>query len=71
MSNPIGLAAGFDRDGEAIDGTNPVEIGSVTPNPQVSVGYQPPCTTFCNSIPSLETPGPARLFFDWTKIMLL
>ncbi|KAG8741724.1 Dihydroorotate dehydrogenase (quinone), mitochondrial [Ceratobasidium sp. 414] len=39
MSSPIGLAAGFDKDGEAIDGLfglgfDWVEIGSVTPNPQ-------------------------------------
>ncbi|KIM44967.1 hypothetical protein M413DRAFT_25359 [Hebeloma cylindrosporum] len=39
VSNPIGLAAGFDKDGEAIDGLfdlgfSWVEIGSVTPNPQ-------------------------------------
>ncbi|KAH9019983.1 hypothetical protein EDB85DRAFT_2006539 [Lactarius pseudohatsudake] len=31
LSNPIGLAAGFDKDGRAIDGTN---VGSVTPKPQ-------------------------------------
>ena len=57
ISNPVGLAAGFDKDGEAIDGTTVlyfssflntkpiaglfnlgfswVEIGSVTPKPQV------------------------------------
>lgn len=39
VSNPIGLAAGFDKDGEAIDGLfnlgfSWVEIGSVTPLPQ-------------------------------------
>ncbi|KAF8920507.1 Dihydroorotate dehydrogenase-domain-containing protein [Mucidula mucida] len=39
ISNPVGLAAGFDKDGEAIDGLfdlgfSWVEIGSVTPNPQ-------------------------------------
>lgn len=39
LSNPIGLAAGFDKDGEAIDGIlnlgfSWVEIGSVTPKPQ-------------------------------------
>ncbi|KAF8963456.1 dihydroorotate dehydrogenase [Flammula alnicola] len=39
VSNPIGLAAGFDKDGEAIDGLFDlgfgwVEIGSVTPKPQ-------------------------------------
>ena len=57
LSNPIGLAAGFDKDGRAIDGTNYVpkttvysqrsglfnlgfswvEVGSVTPKPQVRV----------------------------------
>ncbi|KAG6837341.1 hypothetical protein H0H93_010943 [Arthromyces matolae] len=41
ISSPIGVAAGFDKDGEAIDGLfnlgfNWVEIGSVTPKPQVS-----------------------------------
>ncbi|KAF8578208.1 hypothetical protein K439DRAFT_1621495 [Ramaria rubella] len=39
LSNPIGLAAGFDKDGEAIDGLFDlgfgwVEVGSVTPKPQ-------------------------------------
>ncbi|KAF7294473.1 Dihydroorotate dehydrogenase [Mycena kentingensis (nom. inval.)] len=39
FSNPIGLAAGFDKHGEAIDGLfnlgfSWVEIGSVTPKPQ-------------------------------------
>lgn len=39
ISNPIGLAAGFDKHGEAIDGLLDagfgfVEIGSVTPKPQ-------------------------------------
>ncbi|KXN86599.1 Dihydroorotate dehydrogenase (quinone), mitochondrial [Leucoagaricus sp. SymC.cos] len=39
LSNPIGVAAGFDKDGEAIDGLYDlgfswVEIGSVTPKPQ-------------------------------------
>ncbi|RDB23351.1 Dihydroorotate dehydrogenase (quinone), mitochondrial [Hypsizygus marmoreus] len=39
ISNPVGLAAGFDKDGEAIDGLfnlgfSWVEIGSVTPKPQ-------------------------------------
>ncbi|XP_063439930.1 dihydroorotate dehydrogenase (quinone), mitochondrial-like isoform X2 [Mytilus trossulus] len=37
--SPVGLAAGFDKDGEAVDGMlkmgfSFVEIGSVTPNPQ-------------------------------------
>lgn len=40
LSNPVGLAAGFDKDGEAIDGLFDlgfgwVEVGSVTPKPQV------------------------------------
>lgn len=40
LDNPIGIAAGFDKDGEAIDGLfdlgfGYVEIGSVTPEPQV------------------------------------
>ena len=57
MANPVGLAAGFDKEGEAIDGAyyppfvyeipsqivsglfnlgfSWVEIGSVTPKPQV------------------------------------
>ncbi|CAO1619810.1 unnamed protein product [Sympodiomycopsis kandeliae] len=39
LSNPLGLAAGFDKQGEAIDGLfdlgfGLVEIGSVTPEPQ-------------------------------------
>ncbi|EPQ56779.1 hypothetical protein GLOTRDRAFT_75640 [Gloeophyllum trabeum ATCC 11539] len=39
LSNPIGIAAGFDKDGDAIDdlfdlGFSWVEIGSVTPKPQ-------------------------------------
>ncbi|KAF7309757.1 Dihydroorotate dehydrogenase [Mycena indigotica] len=39
FSNPVGLAAGFDKNGEAIDGLfnlgfSWVEIGSVTPKPQ-------------------------------------
>jgi len=39
FSNPVGLAAGYDKDGEAVDGLLKmgfgfVEIGSVTPNPQ-------------------------------------
>lgn len=39
LSNPIGLAAGFDKEGEAIDGLfnlgfSWVEIGSITPKPQ-------------------------------------
>jgi len=41
LHNPIGLAAGFDKDGEAVDGLlnlgfSWVEIGSVTPKPQVN-----------------------------------
>ena len=40
FSNPVGLAAGFDKHAEAIDGLfdlgfGYVEIGSVTPEPQV------------------------------------
>lgn len=40
MPNPIGLAAGFDKHGEAIEGLEQigfgfVEIGSVTPQPQL------------------------------------
>lgn len=39
VDNPVGLAAGFDKDGEAIDGLfdlgfGYVEVGSVTPEPQ-------------------------------------
>lgn len=39
VSNPIGLAAGFDKDGEAIEGLfglgfGMIEVGSVTPLPQ-------------------------------------
>lgn len=39
FSNPVGIAAGFDKDGEAILGLQDIgfgfiEIGSVTPKPQ-------------------------------------
>ncbi|CAG8551040.1 2219_t:CDS:2 [Ambispora gerdemannii] len=39
ISNPVGLAAGFDKNGEAVDGMfdlgfGYVEIGSITPEPQ-------------------------------------
>ena len=39
FSNPVGLAAGFDKHGEAVDGLLKlgfgfVEVGSVTPEPQ-------------------------------------
>ncbi|KZT64583.1 dihydroorotate dehydrogenase [Daedalea quercina L-15889] len=39
LSSPVGIAAGFDKDGEAVDGLfnlgfSWVEIGSVTPRPQ-------------------------------------
>lgn len=39
LSNPLGIAAGFDKHGEAVDGLSRsgfgfVEIGSVTPEPQ-------------------------------------
>ena len=39
FSNPVGLAAGFDKDGVAVDGMLKtgfgfVEVGSVTPKPQ-------------------------------------
>jgi dihydroorotate dehydrogenase len=44
FSNPIGLAAGFDKDGDAIGGTldlgfSFVEVGSVTPKPQPGNPY--------------------------------
>lgn len=37
--NPVGLAAGFDKDGEAVKGLKKmgfgfIEIGSITPKPQ-------------------------------------
>ena len=39
FENPIGLAAGFDKNGEAVDGMLKmgfgfVEVGSITPEPQ-------------------------------------
>lgn len=39
MANPVGIAAGFDKHGEAVYGLHSagfgfVEIGSVTPEPQ-------------------------------------
>lgn len=42
LKNPVGIAAGFDKDAEAIDGLfdlgfGYVEVGSVTPEPQVCV----------------------------------
>lgn len=43
LSNPVGMAAGFDKDADAIDGLfdlgfGYVEVGSVTPEPQVRAG---------------------------------
>lgn len=40
LVNPVGIAAGFDKNGDAIEGLfdlgfGYVEIGSVTPEPQV------------------------------------
>lgn len=40
VSNPVGIAAGFDKHGEAVNGLHSigfgfVEIGSVTPEPQL------------------------------------
>lgn len=40
LNNPVGMAAGLDKDAEAIDGLfdlgfGYVEVGSVTPEPQV------------------------------------
>ena len=40
LANPVGIAAGFDKDAQAIDGLfdlgfGYVEVGSVTPEPQV------------------------------------
>lgn len=40
LTNPLGIAAGFDKHGEAVEGLHRsgfgfVEIGSVTPDPQV------------------------------------
>lgn len=42
LKNPVGMAAGLDKDGEAIDGLfdlgfGYVEVGSVTPEPQVDL----------------------------------
>jgi dihydroorotate dehydrogenase len=44
VSNPVGMAAGFDKDADAIDGLfdlgfGYVEIGSVTPEPQVRAPF--------------------------------
>jgi dihydroorotate dehydrogenase len=49
LKNPVGMAAGLDKDGEAIDGLfdlgfGYVEVGSVTPEPQV-----------CHPISSMST----------------
>lgn len=62
MSNPIGMAAGFDKHGEAIDGLfglgfGYVEIGSITPEPQVRL---PHC--------SLLDPPPNSLLHTRTAI---
>jgi len=40
LSNPIGIAAGFDKQGEIVDGLHKmgfsfIEVGSVTPVPQL------------------------------------
>jgi dihydroorotate dehydrogenase len=42
LSNPVGLAAGFDKHAEAMDGLyrfgfGMVEVGSITPQPQVNM----------------------------------
>lgn len=39
MSNPLGMAAGFDKHGEAVEGLQKlgfafIEVGTVTPEPQ-------------------------------------
>ncbi|KAK4701008.1 dihydroorotate dehydrogenase, partial [Phenoliferia sp. Uapishka_3] len=69
-SNPIGIAAGFDKHAEAIDGLfslgfGYVEIGSVTPEPQVRLHF--PQTSRCPadttpSIPSQAGNPKPRVF---------
>lgn len=89
LSNPVGLAAGFDKDGEAIDGVFSVfqhvicmftlqliglyglgfgwvEIGSVTPKPQVGQYVAGLCINLCCS-PSQVTRDHA--YFDCQKTM--
>ena len=88
LSNPVGLAAGFDKDGEAIDGMFSVfrdaigimlqliglyglgfgwvEIGSVTPKPQVRQYVAGLCVDLCCS-PSQVTRDHA--YFDCQKMM--
>ncbi|OBZ65220.1 Dihydroorotate dehydrogenase (quinone), mitochondrial [Grifola frondosa] len=66
LSNPIGLAAGFDKNGEAIDGLFNlgfawVEIGSVTPKPQVSTRYSLPPSSLAIRPPQPGNPKP-RVF---------
>lgn len=62
--NPIGLAAGFDKQGEAIDGLfdlgfGLVEVGSVTPRPQVS--RRPPARRPCGAPHPKSTDLPLSL----------
>ena len=47
VTNPIGIAAGFDKNADAIDGLfdlgfGYVEVGSVTPEPQVCTARSMP-----------------------------
>lgn len=58
FSNPIGLAAGFDKHAEAVDGLMDtgfgfVEIGSVTPEPQDGNPKPRMFRCFCCEIPAV------------------
>jgi hypothetical protein len=93
LSNPIGLAAGFDKDGRAIDGINPiptrsafvyllthdssglfdlgfgwVEIGSVTPKPQVRIALS--VLSLSHTYPT-RSPGIHDLVFSISPKILL
>ena len=54
LKNPVGMAAGLDKDGEAIDGLfdlgfGYVEVGSVTPEPQASCPLSDRLSADCRS----------------------
>lgn len=77
FSNPIGVAAGFDKNAEAIDGLfdiglGYVEVGSVTPKAQVR--HAANCWRYSSRDPNIGLVGEnyrlAMLTFgssDWTR----
>lgn len=73
VSNPVGMAAGFDKDAEAIDGLfdlgfGYVEVGSVTPEPQVGTSYQSIRILLTLDQPGNPTPRFFRLEEDGAAI---